>query len=105
MWYGDPEQMGNWSSRPRVGAFRSKSPIEMSRGGTPQAISSESSAEKHFAASRNDDGLFIKQASVNVEPTSNFRFVADTHSTTPSAWIRDSAAEKSFTIRIPAVHH
>jgi hypothetical protein len=40
--------MGNWSSRPRLGAFHSKSLIKMSRGGTPQAISSESSAERHF---------------------------------------------------------
>jgi hypothetical protein len=41
--------MGKWSSRPRLEAFRSKSLIKMSRGGTPQAISSESSAERHFA--------------------------------------------------------
>jgi hypothetical protein len=34
--------MGNWSSRPRLEAFRSRSLIKMSRGGTPQAISSES---------------------------------------------------------------
>ena len=78
MLYGDPEQMGNWSSRPRLEAFRSRSLIKMSRGGTPPTISSESSAERHFAASRNDDGLFIKQASMNAEPTSSFRFVAVT---------------------------
>jgi hypothetical protein len=52
--------MGNWSWRPRLEAFRSRSLIKMSRGGTPPAISSESSAERHFAASRNDDGLFHK---------------------------------------------
>jgi hypothetical protein len=39
MLYGDPEQMGNWSSRPRLEDFRSRSPIKMSRGGTPQASS------------------------------------------------------------------
>jgi hypothetical protein len=55
--------MGNWSSRRRLEAFHSRSLIKMSRGGTPQAISSESSTDRHFAASRNDDGLFIKQAS------------------------------------------
>ncbi len=55
MLYGDPEQMGNWSSRPRVEAFRSRSPIKMSRRGTPQAMSSEGSAEMHLA-SRYDDG-------------------------------------------------
>jgi hypothetical protein len=37
------------------GGLRSKYPIKMSRGGSPQAIGSESSAEKHFAVSRNDD--------------------------------------------------
>jgi hypothetical protein len=61
MLYGDPEQMRNRSSRPRLEVLRSRSPIKMSRGGTPQAISSESPAGKHFAAPRNDDGLFIKQ--------------------------------------------
>ena len=71
MLYGDPEQMENWSSRPRLAAFRLRCPIEMSRGGTPKAISSESSAERHFTAPRNDDGLFQKQASVNAEPTSS----------------------------------
>jgi hypothetical protein len=61
MLYGDPEQMENLSSRPRLEAFRSRFPIETSRGGTPRAISSENSAESHLAASRNDDGLFVKQ--------------------------------------------
>jgi len=68
--------MGNWSSPPRLEAFRSRSLIKMSRGGTPPAISSASSAKRLFAASPNDDGLFTKQASVNAEPASSFRFVA-----------------------------
>jgi len=59
--------MGNWSSRRRLEDFRSRCPIKMSRGGTPQAMGSESSTERHFAAPRNDDGLFIKQAAVNAE--------------------------------------
>jgi hypothetical protein len=42
MLYGDPGQMGNWSSRNRVEAFRSMYPIKMPRGGTQQAIDSES---------------------------------------------------------------
>jgi hypothetical protein len=50
----------------------------MSRGGTPQAISSESSAVRYFTASRNDNGLFIKLASVKAEPTSSFRLVTVT---------------------------
>jgi len=59
-------------------AFRSRSPIKMSRGGTPQAISSESSAERHFAASRNDDGC------LNVRITEDHRIRAkQTHPSAP----------------------
>jgi hypothetical protein len=58
MLYGDPGQMGNWSSRNRVEAFRSRCPIKMSRGGTPQAIGSESSVERHLASPL-DDGQGI----------------------------------------------
>jgi hypothetical protein len=58
MLYGDPGQMGNWSSRNRVEAFRSMYPIKMPRGGTQQAIDSESSVERHLA-SRLDDGQGI----------------------------------------------
>src|SRR5580700_2199971 len=55
---GDPGQMGNWSSRNRVEVFRSRCPIKTSRGGTPQAIGSESTVERHLA-SRLDDGQGI----------------------------------------------
>ena len=60
MLYGDPEQMGNWSSRNRVEAFRSRSPIEMSRGGTPQAISTERSLYRRsrLATGRSRSGEF-----------------------------------------------
>jgi hypothetical protein len=62
----------------RLEAFRSRSPIKMSRGGTPQAISSESLLKGISRHHEMTDGVFIKLASVNAEPTSSLRFVAVT---------------------------